>query len=182
MKSRYCFVLVWLLSVVVSSTRPVDAQVAGVPSAFSEVETDVQVLSFVAGDAPMPVGGHWQGVQMRHDPERDRHFAFLSHDSATTAYIYVVEFAASLTEPGRIIHRHEFPSDGKSPPLRHSGGIQLIDDVLLVGIEDNQQKTRSEVQFWDVSQPNKFRQLTHLTVQRTGPPKAQTAGAVGLVR
>jgi len=119
---------------------------------------------------------------MRFDAERQRHWLFLSHDSATTASVYVVEFPATLSEPGRVVHVHEFPSDGDAPPLRHSGGIQLIDQVLVVGIEDNQEKTRSEVQFWDVSDPLNLRQLPHLTVKRQGEPKTQTAGAVGLVQ
>jgi hypothetical protein len=66
--------------------------------------------------------------------------------------------------------------------LRHAGGIQLVDDLVVVGLEDNQQKKRSEVQFWNVANPEQPAQLAHLTVRRGGEPKDMTAGAVGLVR
>ncbi|MCA9075707.1 MAG: hypothetical protein KDA93_11785 [Planctomycetaceae bacterium] len=179
---RLHFAFLSLFALSALSTSHADAQIADVPTAFNEIDVNSRVLNFEAGDVPVPVGGHWQGIQMRRDADGDRSQVFLSHDSATTAYIYVVEFSDSLDVPGRIIHRHEFSSDGDSPPLRHSGGIQLVEDVLVVGVEDNQRKTRSEVQFWEVSDPTKFRQLTHVTVQRRGEPKAQTAGAVGMVK
>ncbi len=159
-----------------------NAQIADVPAAFDAVVVEGTPLVFQTDGVRIPDGGHWQGAQMRFDAEGQRHWLFLSHDSATTAYVYIVEFPASLSEPGRVVHIHEFPSDGDVPPLRHSGGIQLIDHVLVVGIEDNQEKTRSEVQFWDVTDPLNFRQLSHLTLKRRGGAKTQTAGAVGLVQ
>lgn len=123
-----------------------------------------------------------QGIQMMHDLQRQRCVAFMSHDSLLVGYLLMVEFPAALDKPGRAIHLHEFPSDGESPPLRHAGGIQLCDNVLAVGIEDNQQKTRSEVQFWDLSEPLAPRQYEHLTIRRSGEPEDQTAGGVGLAR
>ena len=56
----------------------------------------------------------------------------------------------------------------QTPPLRHAGGMQLAGDVLAVGLEDNQQKTRSEIQFWDVADPARLVQLAHLTLRRDG--------------
>jgi hypothetical protein len=61
--------------------------------------------------------------------------------------------------------------------------MQLSGSVLAVGVEDNQDKLRSEIQFWDFSQPQQPVQLQHLTIRRRGSaPKDMTAGAVGLVR
>ena len=140
-----------------------------------------ETLSFSRGDVKLPVGGHLQGVQLRRDAAGKRELGFLSHDSLTVAYLLVVEFADEAPDHGRILHVLTFPSDGRSPPLRHAGGIQLLGDVLVVGLEDNQQKERSEVQFWNVADPKQPRQLTHLTVRRSGEPKDKTAGAVGLV-
>jgi hypothetical protein len=100
----------------------------------------------------------------------------------TVAYLVVVAFDESLDRPGQVLAVHEFPSDGRSPPLRHAGGMQLCGDILAVGLEDNQQKTRSEVQFWNVADPVKPAQLAHLTIKREGAPKEKTAGAVGLVK
>ena len=152
------------------------------PGALASVPAEGALLKFARGAIDVPRGGHLQGIQMRLDALSKRHLAFLSHDSLTTAYLVIVEFSADLSAEGRAIHVHPFPSDGRSPPLRHAGGIQLVGDVLVVGLEDNQLKTRSEVQFWIVADPPKPVQLTHLTVYRSGVPKDMTAGAVGLVR
>jgi hypothetical protein len=140
-------------------------------------------LEFHRGAIELPPGGHLQGIQMRFDAARNRHLAFLSHDSATAGYLVVVEFPADLSADGRILGVHTFPSDGQSPPLRHAGGIQLVDDVLAVGLEDNHERKRSQIQFWSVADPAKLAQLDHLTIRRAGStPEDMTAGAVGIVR
>ena len=143
---------------------------------------EATLLTFAGAGFDVPSGGHLQGVQMRFYPTANRHVLFLSHDSETAGYLLAVEFAADLVAPGRVIHVHPFPSDGASPPLRHAGGFQLSGDVLAIGLEDNQQKTRSQVQFWDVADPTRLRPLEHLTILRSGEPEDQTAGGVALVR
>ncbi len=153
-----------------------------VRAALANVAAEGTLLKFARGTSEVPRGGHLQGIQMRFDAAANRHFAFLSHDSLSTAYLVIVEFPADLSAEGRVVHVHHFPSDGHSPPLRHAGGIQLVGDVLVVGLEDNQLKTRSEVQFWNMADPKMPVQLTHLTVRRSGAPKDKTAGAVALVQ
>jgi hypothetical protein len=152
------------------------------PPEFGQLGNTTGELRFARGEQTIPAGGHFQGIQLRFDAATHRHLAFLSHDSLTVAYLAVVEFPESLDRPGQVLAVHEFPSDGRSPPLRHAGGIQLCGDILAVGLEDNQLKTRSEVQFWNAADPLKFAQLAHLTIKREGAPKEKTAGAVGLVK
>jgi hypothetical protein len=154
---------------------------ANVVEAFEKLPITGAALKFTLGQMQVPPGGHLQGIQIHFDAAANRHLVYLSHDSATVAYLVVVEFPLSLSGNGRVLHVQELPSDGLSPPLRHAGGIQLLGDVLAVGVEDNQQKTRSEVQFWNVGEPGKPSLLRHLTIRRQGAPKEQTAGAVGLV-
>ncbi len=157
---------------------------------LADLPAEAQTLTFELNGIAPPAGGHLQGIQMRFDAVAQRHLALVSHDSLTVAYLLVVEFPADLSQsgrailsqPGRAIHLHAFSGDGQSPPLRHAGGIQLCQDVLVVGLEDNQQKTRSQVQFWDVSDALAPRQLEHLTILRSGEPEDQTAGGVGLTK
>ncbi|REK11176.1 MAG: hypothetical protein DWQ37_14685 [Planctomycetota bacterium] len=140
------------------------------------------VLLEIAIDvSEMPRGGHIQGIQWRRDFTAGRQWAFLSHDSQTVGYLVVAEFPLELPAEGRVIHVLRYPSDGKQPPLRHAGGIQVVDEVLVVGVEDNQDKTRSEIQFWSVATPILPAPLEHLTIPRSGAPKDKTAGGVGLV-
>jgi hypothetical protein len=157
-------------------------QTADVVGAFEKIPDETTLLTFDRGAVELPRGGHLQGIQMRFDAAAKRHVVFLSHDSTTVAYLAIVEFPEDLTAPGRLVHVHTFPSDGRSPPLRHAGGIQLAGDVLAVGLEDNQLKTRSEIQFWNVARPGQPVQLPHLTIRRSGAPEDKTAGAVGIVK
>ena len=156
--------------------------ISNVVDALDAVPSEGRLLQFQHGPLKLAPGGHFQGIQIRRDALRQRNIVFLSHDSETVAYLMIVEFPWDLLGEGRVIHVHTFPNDGKSPPLRHAGGIQLLGNVLAVGLEDNQEKTRSEIQFWDVSDPTLLKQLTHLTVRRSGTPKDKTAGGVGIVR
>ncbi len=158
-----------------SSLRLVDVR-----GAFEGVAAEGKPLEFTLDGAKVPGGGHLQGIQMRFDPAGRRYVAFLSHDSDTVGYLLVVEFPPDLSA-GRVVHVLQFPADGQQPPLRHAGGIQLCGDILAVGLEDNQDKTRSEVQFWNVAQAEEPVQLEHLTVRRSGAVRDKTAGAVALI-
>ncbi len=155
--------------------------VADVVAAIDRLPSSAIAMSFRRGAAQLPRGGHSQGIQLRFDPRSRRTYAYLSHDSQTVAYLAIVEFPADLSDEGKLVHVHLFPSDGRSPPLRHAGGIQLAGDVLAVGLEDNQDKTRSEAQFWQIAEPTQPVALPHLTIRRAGAAKDQTAGGVGLV-
>ena len=156
--------------------------VADIAGALRDLPSTAQPLTFDrSDDVVFPPGGHLQGVQLRFDASPPRHVMFLSHDSDSVAYLAVVEFASDLRDGGKLTRVQTLPGDGQSPPLRHAGGMQLCGDILAIGLEDNQQKTRSQVQFWDVSRPGGPHQLAHLTVDRSGPAKHKTAGAVGLV-
>lgn len=155
--------------------------VVDVPRAFDSLDPAGRPLKFSRGSIKVPPGGHLQGIQIRFDAARNRHIVFLSHDAQSIGYLVVVEFPALLSADGNVIGVHDFPSDGRLPPLRHAGGMQLCGDILAIGLEDNQDKTRSQVQFWNVADPAKPVQLRHLTVHRAGAPKDKTAGAVALV-
>lgn len=151
----------------------IEASLGGLPEIAESVELSI-------GNFDLPHGGHLQGIQLRRDEARQRDIAFLSHDSETVAYLVVAEFPLGLAGAGVVTHIHKFPSDGQSPPLRHAGGFQIAGGVLAIGLEDNQLKTRSEIQFWNIADAAKPTQLERLTIRRRGQPKEQTAGAVAI--
>ena len=130
----------------------------------------------------VPQGGHLQGVQAWRSPADGRWRVALSRSSNTLGQVYVAEFGEKLAGRGRVARVIDFPSDGRKPPLRHAGGFQVADEILAIGLEDNQDRLRSEIQFWDLRDPARPRQLAHLTVRREGDrPGDMTAGAVGLL-
>jgi hypothetical protein len=178
--------LLFAMPVAGRGDQPASAKVSpllnDVVVAFEHLSSASEAASFDLGQTKLPRGGHLQGVQVRYEAIKNRHLVYLTHDSETVAYLLIVEFTDDFIRPGRVVAYREFPSDGGSPPLRHAGGTQLVGDILAVGLEDNQEKTRSEVQFWDVSSAEKPAQLKHLTISRTGAAKEKTSGAVGLLR
>lgn len=178
--ARVC--LVWAVVLLASGipARGADRPVADICRILTLLPETAEPVRIEAADVRVPPGGHLQGVQLLGGI--DGNHLILSHDSLSEAYLVVARMAASPTESGRVIHVQPLPSDGKSPPLRHAGGMQLAGTVLAVGVEDNQQKQRSVIQFWEFSRHRQPLMLEHLTIQRSGSePKDMTAGAVGLV-
>ncbi len=157
-----------------------------VPQAFATLGGHGKTLVFDRGRMQLPRGGHLQGIQTRYDADRQRQLVILSHDSLTTGYLAIVTFAnlnaAESPSGGTLRHVHPLPTDGQSPPLRHAGGFQLSGTIAAIGVEDNQEKKRSQVQFWETADPEQLVQLAHLTIERSSEiAKQATAGAVGIL-
>src|ERR1017187_2196845 len=63
-------------------------------------------------------------------------------------------------------------------PWNHAGGCQTVGHYLVVGIENLDNESGSEVQFWDFS--GCLKQLKSMTICRPAKGKTSTAGAVGM--
>ncbi len=152
--------------------------------ALARMPAIAREIKFQAGeDTVFPPGGHFQGIQAYYDKSLDKQICFVSRDSDAKGYFITVAFDRGPSGLGTVRHFQDLPSDARQPPLRHAGGMQLIGSFLVVGVEDNQDKRRSQVQFWDVSDPLSPRLRSPLAVVREGgTAKDQTAGAVGIVR
>ena len=77
---------VWLFLAVgtfLAEVAPVRGQVADVGRAFANIPAEGQEVLVSLGDIDVPDGGHLQGIQLRFEPDKQRHLVFLSHDSAT---------------------------------------------------------------------------------------------------
>lgn len=159
--------------------------IQNVPVALAAVSAESEVLQFSCGAFTFPAGGHLQGIQLAPGDAAGRRRVAISHDSQTVAYLVTVDFPAAESQDssaGRLAFVQQLPSDGQAPPLRHAGGMQISGTILAVGVEDNQAKKRSQIQFWNIADDGRFQQLTHLTIARASDvPKVATAGAVGLL-
>lgn len=151
--------------------------------AFENIPREGRVIKFRRRNTEFPDGGHFQGIQSFYDSSLEKQICFISRNSDSKAYFITVAFDPGPQSFGEIRHSQYLPSDGNQPPLRHAGGIQLIGKYLVVGVEDNQNKRRSQVQFWDVSDPFAPKQRTPLGIIReSSTPMDKTAGAVGIVK
>ena len=112
-----------------------------------------------------PSGGHLQGIQRFGESG-----VYLSGSTKTHSYMAVGD-----TQSNRIM-----AVDSLMPaPFRHAGGFQIYDHYLAVGIEDNQKRTVSRVQIYDLHAENPWAQ-PYYGLLREGVFERVTAGAVGL--
>jgi hypothetical protein len=131
---------------------------------------DQGIVFSLRNDLPMPnQGGHVQGVQpYRH---QGKGYLFFSGSSQNHSYLAIAD------EEGK-----RFLSTNKllDEPLRHAGGLQIWEDLLAVGIEDNHRKDRSLVQVYRILDPVEPRLQLLKTVERQGAYKRYTSGCVAL--
>ncbi len=152
--------------------------------AFEELTSNVRILTVTKDPSiQIPEGGHLQGIQSAYDPHSKSWLFFITGSSSTKAYFIIASFDQKWPDSGHVSDCVFLPSDGVTPPLKHAGGCQIVDGILVVGVEDNQYKKRSEIQFWDVSSVKKPMECPHLTIVRESKvEKVKTAGAVGIVK
>ncbi len=144
-----------------------------VRSSFERQSHDARVIEFAMDGWSVPSGGHLQGIQ-RTDIGGKEYF-IISGSSDDAAYFIVV----GRTSRGySIVQRNIICGE----PCRHAGGIQLIGNYLAVGVEDNLERDRSRVHFFHIANPEEPIADPIVTIQREGPEKLATAGAVAVAK
>jgi len=144
-----------------------------VRSSFEQQGEHATVIEFATDGWSIPSGGHLQGIQ-RTDIDGRRYF-IISGSSDDAAYFIVV----GRTSRGYgIVQRKVICRE----PYRHAGGIQVIGDYLAVGVEDNLERDKSRVHFFDVASPEEPIGEPIITIQREGTKKLATAGAVAVAK
>jgi hypothetical protein len=144
-----------------------------VRSSFEQQGEHATVIEFAMDGWSIPSGGHLQGIQ-RTDIDGRRYF-IISGSSDDAAYFIVV----GRTSRGYgIVQRKVICRE----PYRHAGGIQVIGDYLAVGVEDNLERDKSRVHFFHIASPEEPIGDPIITIQREGPEKLATAGAVAVAK
>ncbi len=152
--------------------RDENTKVADVLSAFEAQGDDASVIEFTIEDWTIPSGGHLQGIQRTHTAKP---YFIISGSSDHEAYFIVV---GKVTDGYGIVQKKIISCD----PYRHAGGIQIIGDCLVVGVEDNSKRNKSRVCFFDIKDPEKAIGDPIITIPREGEEKLATAGAVAIVK
>ncbi|MGI9646422.1 MAG: hypothetical protein ACR2O6_14035 [Ilumatobacteraceae bacterium] len=147
-----------------------------VRAAFGEIARLGAITRFRPGTWTLD-GGHLQGVGAV-----DERTLALSASSKAEATVAFVEWADRIGFGTGTSIGHVVVGDRT---LHHAGGLQIADDVLAVGVEAGE--VRSRVVFLDVADANAPSLIDHLAFERPGPGQAPenkrwTAGAVGLTR
>jgi len=118
-----------------------------VRSSFERQCEDATVIEFAMAGWSVPSGGHLQGIQ-RMDID-GREYFIVSGSSDSAAYFIVV---GKTSRGYGILQRKVICGE----PYRHAGGIQIIGDYLAVGVEDNLERSKSRVLFFDMSNPEEL--------------------------
>jgi len=152
--------------------RDGNIKIKDVLSAFEAHDEEATVMEFTMEGWSIPSGGHLQGIQRTYTR---RPCFIISGSSDHEAYFIVV---GKTVDGYEIIQKKTISYD----PYRHAGGIQIIGDYLVVGVEDNSKKNKSRVCFFHIRNPEKPMGDPIITIPREGEEKLATAGAVAIVK
>lgn len=116
-------------------------------------------------------GGHLQGIQ--YVPHQQNNYYVLSGSSDTYSYYSVVKTGNKnlLISTNKILEK----------PYKHAGGFQIYQNLMAIGVEDNEAKTKSKVFIFQLDDPEKPPREPLSIIDRTGTAKRATAGCVGII-
>ena len=163
----------------ISSISIVKAQaLTDVTAAFNLIDSKPTVFHLKKNPFKIPAGGHLQGIQAVGDSE-----IVITASSASFSY-FITATLNMQTGKGKINDLQKIWNS----PYRHAGGCQVNKDILIAGIEDNQQKDKSRIVMVSFSDTLDTRYAEtgyyHIStiIERGGTVKRSTAGAVGFTK
>jgi len=158
----------------ISSFSPLLAysQNGSLPEIFMEIDGDPQIIRCQNKLEVNNQGGHLQGVQLLIKDQVE--YAILSGSSGTYAYYAV----AKLDNQNHVLSVNEL----MQKPFKHAGGIQIFQDLMVVGIEDNDAKDKSKVCIYKIENPDKPPVQPLVMMERYGEPFRSTAGCIAVTK
>jgi hypothetical protein len=118
-----------------------------------------------------PKGGHIQGVQ-----QLGKRYLVVSGSSNDKAYFFIAKMNGQrLSKKGKIIKMVYINDDFPSMRHNHASGIQIMDNILIIGTEGGGDPIKSSLVFYDLSDPMNPKALKQ-KINR----QQDTAGAIGI--
>lgn len=115
-------------------------------------------------------GGHLQGIQyLRHNQNE---YYVVSGSSSSYSYYSIVKKGDQNT----VISVNKL----LDKPFKHAGGFQINNNLMAIGIEDNEAKDKSKVYVFQIDDPKNPSKEPLAIIERAGNPKRATAGSVGI--
>jgi hypothetical protein len=118
-------------------------------------------------------GGHLQGIQKIEFQKADYYIVTGSTDAHS--YYTVLKYAENS---GMVISNNLI----LEKPFKHAGGFQIYDDLMAIGVEDNDKKNRSKVFIYRISNPEQPPQEPLAIIERFGTARRGTAGCVAITQ
>lgn len=115
-------------------------------------------------------GGHLQGIQYLKHNQND--YYVLSGSSDSYSYYSIVKIGVEnlVISTNKILEK----------PFKHAGGFQIFENLMAIGVEDNDAKKRSKVFIFHIDDPEKPPKEPLAVIERMGTAKRATAGCVGI--
>ncbi|MCP5106503.1 MAG: hypothetical protein GY950_24170, partial [bacterium] len=138
--------------------RDCNIAVNNINEAFAAVKNHGGLLTWNKGTTSFQPGGHLQSIQR------------LSKNRGQNVYTYVISASSSdhsfffIIEKSNAVLRGEDHNPGDAgnllviekllnKPFTHAGGIQMVGDILVIGVEDDDEKDKSKVLFYNLEDP-----------------------------
>jgi len=115
-------------------------------------------------------GGHLQGIQyLRHNQNE---YYVVSGSSSSYSYYSIVKKGDQNTvvSVNKLLDK----------PFKHAGGFQIQNNLMAIGIEDNEAKDKSKVYIFQIDDPENLPKEPLAIIERVGNPKRATAGSIGI--
>jgi hypothetical protein len=115
-------------------------------------------------------GGHLQGIQYLNHNGND--YYVLSGSSDSYSYYSIVGIGKEnfVTSTNKILEK----------PFKHAGGFQIHNNLMAIGIEDNEAKNVSKVFIYQIENPDSPPDKPLAIIERKGTVERATAGCVGI--
>jgi len=161
-----------LISFAITFSLRANAQHSSIPELFTEISPEPQIRFCINELEVNNQGGHLQGVQLFVKDQVE--YAILSGSSGTYAYYSV----AKLDSYNHVLSVNEL----MQKPFKHAGGFQVYQDLMVVGIEDNETKDKSKVCIYEIKNPDMPPQKPLAMIERVGEPFRSTAGCIAVTK
>ena len=115
-------------------------------------------------------GGHLQGIQYLSHKQNE--YYLVSGSSSSYSYYSIIKTG----DQNAVISINKL----LDKPFKHAGGFQINNNLMAIGIEDNEAKDKSKVYVFRIDDPENPPKEPLSIIKRTGNPKRATAGSIGI--
>lgn len=139
-------------------------------SSFHNLGSTPQAISF-QNDLPVNNdGGHIQGIQPY--SYKGDEYVIVTGSSSTESYYAVLQNG----EEKKVISVNTI----LEKPFKHAGGFQIHQNLMAIGIEDNEARNVSKVYIYQIDDPYHLPEKPKKIIERAGEYERATAGAIGI--
>jgi hypothetical protein len=138
---------------------------------LDQVTQNPSVISFNNALEINNTGGHLQGIQKLIHNQNE--YFILTGSSSGYSYYAIVKTG----EENMVISVNKI----LEKPFKHAGGFQIYDNLMAIGVEDNDAKNQSKVFIFHLENPEKPPEEPLAIIDRMGTHKRATAGCVGII-